>query len=378
VLDLVDTLVLGIVERLVNRADHALDQGASQLVQLVLGQPGLEVFRDAGVDGQKRDRDLRLGARRQLDLRALGRLVEALHRHRVRRHVDALLARELRRQPLDDRLVEVVAAEVVVTGRGLDLEDAVADLQHGDVERAAPEVEDEDRLVFLLIEPVRQRRGGRLVDDPLHVQAGDVAGVLRGLSLVVVEIRRDGDDSRVDGLTQDPLGVALELLQDHRRDLRRRIRPAVHQDRRVSVRPLDKRVGRDLLLGADLGRLAAHQPLDRRERAGGVGDRLSLGRLADQERAVLGKRHARRRRLVAFGVLEHCRRAGLHDGHAGVGRAEIDPDGLGHGDSESDATSCVWGRPGCERVVTRWRGPSGSIWDTATRASPRSTTCGRW
>jgi hypothetical protein len=40
---------------------------------------------------------------------------------------------------------------VVVTRGGLDLEHAVADLEHGHVECAAPEVEDEDGLIGLLL-----------------------------------------------------------------------------------------------------------------------------------------------------------------------------------------------------------------------------------
>ena len=54
---------------------------------------------------------------------------------------------ELGDHPVDDRLVEVVAAEVVVAVRRLHLEDALAELEHRHVERAAAEVEDEDRLV---------------------------------------------------------------------------------------------------------------------------------------------------------------------------------------------------------------------------------------
>ena len=118
-----------------------------------------------------------------------------------------------RGEPVDDRLVEVVAAEVVVTRGRLDLEDAVADLEHRHVERAAAEVEDEDRLVGLLVEPVGQRGRGRLVDDALDVEAGDLAGVLGGLALVVVEVRGDGDDRAVDRLAQVRLGVGLELLR---------------------------------------------------------------------------------------------------------------------------------------------------------------------
>jgi hypothetical protein len=67
---------------------------------------------------------------------------------------------------------------VVVTRGRLDLEDAVADLEHGHVERAAAEVEDEDRLVGLLVEAVGERRRGRLVDDALDVEARDLPASL--------------------------------------------------------------------------------------------------------------------------------------------------------------------------------------------------------
>src|SRR4026208_43422 len=86
--------------------------------------------------------------------------------------------------PGADRLVAVVAAAVVVAVRRLHLEDAVAELEHRDVEGPAAQVEDEDHLVgCLLVEAVGERSGGRLVDDPQHVEAGDLARVLRRLAL---------------------------------------------------------------------------------------------------------------------------------------------------------------------------------------------------
>ena len=113
--------------------------------------------------------------------------------------------------PVDDRVVPVVAAEVGVAVGGLHLEDAVADFQDRDVEGAAAQVVDGDLLVLLLVEPVGQRGGGRLVDDAQHLEAGDLAGVLGGLALGVVEVGRNGDDGLGDLFPELGFGVGLEL-----------------------------------------------------------------------------------------------------------------------------------------------------------------------
>ena len=110
----------------------------------------------------------------------------------------ALLLLELVGDVVDQRLVPVVAAQVGVAVGREDLEDAVGHVEDRDVERAAAEVEDGDLLVLLLVEPVGQGRGGRLVDDPRDLQAGDLAGVLGRLPLAVVEVGRDGDDRLAD------------------------------------------------------------------------------------------------------------------------------------------------------------------------------------
>ena len=169
---------------------------------------------------------------RQLDLGLLRRLLEALQGHLVGAEVDALLVLELGDQPVDDPLVPVVAAQLGVAVGGLDLEDALADLEHRHVEGAAAEVEHEDGLVgALLVEAVGQRRGGGLVDDAQHLEAGDLARLLGGGALGVVEVGGHGDHGLGDGVAQVGLGVALELLQDAGADLLGRVLLAVDVDR---------------------------------------------------------------------------------------------------------------------------------------------------
>ena len=300
-----------------------------------------------GVGRDERQVDLRLLGGGQLDLGLLGRLVEALEGHLVLRQVDRLVALELGREPVHDRLVEVVAAEVVVTRGRLDLEHAVADLEHGHVERAAAEVEDEDRLVGLLVEAVGERGRRRLVDDALDVEPRDAAGVLGGLALVVVEVRGDGDDRAVDGLAEIGLGVRLELLQDHRGDLRRGMLLAARLHARVATGTGDDLVRDDRLLLADLGLLAAHEALDGEDGVGGVGDRLALGHRADEALTGLREGDDGRRGAATLGVLDDGRLAALEDGHARIRRAEIDTDGLGH-------TQVLLSSWGTEQILVRF------------------------
>ena len=292
---------VGVVERPFDRADDPLQQVGGQLVQLRAAELEVEVLGlplDGGDEGQV---DLRLLGRGELDLGLLRRLVEALQRVLVGREVDALVAFELGDQPLDDRFVPVVAAEVVVAGGRLHLEDAVADFKHRDVEGAAAEVEDEDRLVgFLFVEPVGQRRRGRLVDDPLDLEAGDLAGVGGRLPLVVVEVGGDGDDGAVDRLAELRFGVGFQLLQDHRADLRRAVLLAAHVDAHVAVGAGLDLVGDDRLLLFDFGLLAAHEALDREDRVLWIHHRLPFGDGADQPLAALGEGDHRRGRAPAL------------------------------------------------------------------------------
>jgi len=199
---------------------------------------------------------------------------------------------------------KVVGSELI----GQNFDDAVADLQHGDVERAAAEVIDHDLLVGLLIEAVGQRGRRRLVDDTLDVEAGDLAGVLGRLTLCVGEVGRHGDDGLGHGLAQIGFRVGFELLQDHRADLLRGVLLAVDGD--FIIR--------------------AHLALDRADRAVRVRDGLALCHLTDHTLAGLGERDDGRGGAMTFRVGDDSRFAALHDGDAAVGGAKVDTDNFTH------------------------------------------------
>ena len=332
--DLVD--VVGgearILERGLHGVDRALDEAVDKALELGARELHRQVLGARRVGGDEGQVDLGLARRRQLDLGLLGRLLEALQRELVLGQVDALVLLELARQVLDERHVEVLAAQEGVAVGRLHLEHAVADLEDRDVERAAAQVIDGDRLAVVLLQPVGERRGGGLVDDAQHFQAGDLAGILGGLALGVVEVGGHGDDGLLDLLAQILLGRLLHLLKDHGGDLRGGMLLGAGLDPGVAVVALDDLVGDELLVL--LHRIVAHatadQALDGEDRVLGVGDGLALGRLADEALAIVGERDHGRRGARALRVLDHLGVLAVHDGDARVGRAQIDTDHLSH------------------------------------------------
>ena len=161
--------------------------------------------------------DVGLGGARQLDLGLLGRVLEALQRQPILAQVDAVFLFELVGQIIDDALVEILAAEKGIAVGRLDLEHAVADLEDGNVERAAAEIVDGDLAGSLFLQPIGERGRGRLVDDAKDLEASDLAGVLGGLALGIVEIGRNRDDGLRDLAAEIGFGGFLHLGEDEAR-----------------------------------------------------------------------------------------------------------------------------------------------------------------
>src|SRR3546814_731667 len=103
----------------------------------------------------------------------------------------------------------------------------------------------------------------------------------------------------------------------------------------IAVRALGDRIGDEfhVLLGHGIVEAAADQALDREHGVVRIGDRLALGRLADQALTILGERDHRRRRARAFGIFDNLGLDAFHHRNAAIGGAQIDSDNFSHSSS---------------------------------------------
>ena len=173
------------------------------------------------------------------------------------------LALELLRDIIHQAFVEIVAAQMSIARSGADFEHTFTDVQDRDVERAAAQIEDHDGFVFLLVQTVGERGRCRLVDDPEHVQPGDLARILGRLALRIVEVSRDGDDGIGDLLAQVFRGVVGQLAEYLRGNLFRRVLLTLIMKRTASLRTGHYLIRNVLDFRLHFGITAPDEPFDR-------------------------------------------------------------------------------------------------------------------
>ena len=321
----------GIMQGLGNGTLAAVEKVARDALELGTRKRVVKVLGAGCVSGDERQVHLCLLGAGELLLCVLGGLLEALQSHGIAAKVDAVVLLELVGKPIDDLLVPVVAAQVVVAVGGKNLHHAVGKVEQRDVKGATAEVEHQDLLVdVLLVEAICQSCGRGLVDDALHVEARDLAGVLGGLTLGVVEVGGNGDDGVGDGLAQVLLGVGLHLGENHCADLLRGEVLTVDLDHGAAASAGLDAIGNGLELGAHLVIATAHEALDGEYSVCGVGDGLVLCSLADDAVAVRTESDDGRGRTIALSVDDNRGLAALEDCHSRVGGAKVDSKNLCH------------------------------------------------
>ena len=322
----------GVADARFARRNRTFDQRIAELFQLSARQSHLQMERAALVHRDERQIDVRAHAGREFAFRLFAGLFQTLERLRVVAEVDAVLLLELFGEPVHHHAVEVVAAEVGVAVGGLHFEHAVADFEDRDIERAAAEVVDRDGLVFLLVKPVGEGGCGRLVDDPLHIETRDSAGVLGRLSLGVVEVGRNRDDGFGDLFAQIGFRVGFQFLKDHCGDFRRGVGLVAGLDIGVAVLAFHHfiRHAGDFIL--HFGVFSAHEALDGEDRVLRVRYGLAFCGLTDEPFSCFRKRNNGRSRVRALRVRDDLEGGAVHDGHAAVRGSQIDSEDFSHSD----------------------------------------------
>ena len=133
--------------------------------------------------------------------------------------IDAALSLELTDEEVLKLEIEVFTSESGVSVGGLHLEDTSRDLEDGDIESSTTEIIDSDDLAISLVHAEGKSGSRRLIDDTLDLKVSDLASVLGGLPLRVIEVSGDGDDSLLDGGAEIRLSGLLHLGEDEGADL---------------------------------------------------------------------------------------------------------------------------------------------------------------
>ena len=271
---------------------------------------------------------------RKLYLGVDGGPAQPLHRAWTAAQIHAVLGVNFIQRYGQQQVVDVVAAQVRVAVCGLHLEDAVAQFEDRNVERAAAQVINGNGAHFRAVQSVGQSGCGGLVDQPQHLQPGHAARVFGCLPLRIVEVGGHGNDGLRHRRAEEPLGVALELAQDVGRYLRRREFELAQTDARhfAWLHVLGQPERKQLQLVLNLFEVPAHQPLH------GVNDPLRrfderlARRVAHGNRRLAApgrdgvQRHHRRHQVRAVHAGNHHRRIALHISNQGVGGSQVDSD----------------------------------------------------
>src|SRR5215831_3279816 len=247
--------------------------------------------------------DARVRVVREMLLGGLGAAQDARHGLGLIGHIDAMLELEVLQHMLDDLVVEVVAAQVIVPMACDHLDDPSLDAHDRRIEGSPTKIVDQDALALMLRGLIDQRCGRRFIDYANHLQACDLAGLPGGLPLGVGEIGGNGDHRLAHRLLQAVFSSGLEALEDDGRDFLSGIFRSAESHLRV----------------------APHSAFDRTNGALGIENVLIARLLADKQLPRFRDPDHRGKDHAPELIGEHIRAPLLVEGNFGVRSTKVDP-----------------------------------------------------
>ena len=119
-----------------------------------------------------------------------------------------------------------------------------------------------------MVQPIGNGCRGGFVDEPQHVQASQLGGILGGLPLSVIKVGRHGDHCPVQIIVEGVFSAVTQGGEDFGTHLDRRLLTGTGLQRQHTGL-VDKLVGQLLTVG-NVGQPAPHETLDRHQRVGRV------------------------------------------------------------------------------------------------------------
>ncbi|EEQ38695.1 heat shock protein SSB1 [Clavispora lusitaniae ATCC 42720] len=206
---------LSILQDLLNWVQGRLEQSRVNVLESSSGDVSGEVF----TLEQRVNFNGGLGDRRQSSLSTLTGSSQSSQSSGVTRDVQTGLLLEVSLEEVQQVGVEILTTQVSVTSGSLDGENTTSDVQQRNIESTSTQVEDQNVSLLLGLtstQTVSNSGGSWLVDDSQDVQTSNGTSVLGGLTLSVVKVSWNSDNSLLHLLTNLGLSNLLHLGQNHR------------------------------------------------------------------------------------------------------------------------------------------------------------------
>jgi hypothetical protein len=206
-----------ILEDLFDGGNGFLEKGKAEFFELSSGDDTVVIFRFS----KRVDFDVGLGGRGQNSLSSFTLSSESSHSSGVFSDVVTSLSEEVASAEFDKLVIEIFTSQVSISGSSLDFEDTILNGEEGNIESTTSEIEDQNILFTstFLIKTVSNSSSGGFVDDTEDVETRDGTSILGGLSLRVVEVSGDSDDSILNRLVKESFSSFLHLQENHGGDL---------------------------------------------------------------------------------------------------------------------------------------------------------------
>ena len=331
--DFVDTGLgnSGVAETVFAGFDSAFDQTIAESFQFSSGKSLLKVERTGLVHGDEGQVDFTAHAGGKFTLCLFSSFFQSLKSLRIFLQVNTIFFQEAVCQPVNDDCVKVVTAEVGVSICSFHFEHAVSDFENGDIECTAAKVIDCNGFFFLIfVDTVSKSCGGGFVDDTFDVKTCDSTGVFSCLSLAVVEVSRDGDDSFGDFFTEICFSIIFELLQDHCGDFRRRVFLAVNFNASIAVGCFGDGVRNAFCFFLHIRIFHTHQTFNGENCIFRVCDSLTFCSLTNQTFTIFCECNDRGSCVCSFCVRNDFERSVIHHSHAAVCGSQVNTKNSSH------------------------------------------------